>query len=453
MNNSNELDQLVESFLSPAPVKESMGLKELFALFEEVERLNEATPLAQMGVSPKLQKRGGEESYKTEYYVLMQNALGDFLSSVKGGTGAVYSFSSIIDIIERLKQGNLPPNRNSQTIAIITFVEALYEMIYSINPDNPDVAGKMFERFVAFATKGQVSSQLALMDPEEAKKLGASSKSIFDVTTQSNEFVSVKLLKEFKVTGSISNIYKFITGTNNSFVPIPQNISNGVKTITYIIAVKEDANTIVFYSFIINSKNFINIIGKDTIQRYNEGLEYEKKVNDLHKSYSKNNSDLEVTISTLDEPNITQDEKNNLINKKDRLEKEQLNIEKKLGALATNRKPKITSFSIDMDKAQAFKQNVLWDKKLSMSIEEKNSIVQSNTLSFKTSIKGLIDEATAVYYKVNNLLLKMEDPNADLIQKTAFGQEAYDSASSLEQGILSLSKEKELDVKEASKPS
>jgi hypothetical protein len=47
----------------------------------------------------------------------------------------------------------------------------------------------------------------------------------------------------------------------------------------------------------------------------------------------------------------------------------------------------------------------------------------------------------------------MEDPNADLIQKTAFGQEAYDSASSLEQGILSLSKEKELDVKETSKPS
>jgi hypothetical protein len=38
MNNSNELDQLVESFLSPAPVKESMGLKELFALFEEVEK-------------------------------------------------------------------------------------------------------------------------------------------------------------------------------------------------------------------------------------------------------------------------------------------------------------------------------------------------------------------------------------------------------------------------------
>ena len=102
MNNNKELDQLVESFLSPAPVKESMGLKELFALFEEVEKLNEA-PLAQMGVDPKLQRRGGEESYKAEYFTLMQNALGDFLSSVKGGTGAIYSFSSIIDIIEDLK--------------------------------------------------------------------------------------------------------------------------------------------------------------------------------------------------------------------------------------------------------------------------------------------------------------------------------------------------------------
>jgi hypothetical protein len=448
MKNNNELDQIVESFLSPAPVKESMGLKELFALFEEVEKLNEV----QFGVDPKVRTRGTEEPYKTEFFTLMQNALGDFLYSVKSGTGAVYSFSSLIDIIERLKKGNLPPNRNSQTIAIITFVESLYEMIYTINPDNPDVAGKMFERFVAFATKGKVSSQLILTEPEFAQKIGASNKSIFDLTTQINEFVSVKLLGSFKVTGSINSLYKFITGTKENFVPIPEKITNEVQTVTYIIAIKEDINTIVFYSFVINAKNFINIIGEETIQRYNEGLEYEKTINDLHSLYKANNKKTLETISKLDK-NITQSEKNELLNKKDQLEIEKLDIEKKLGSLTADKKPKITSFSIDINKAEVYKQSVLWEKKLTLTVEEKNTIVENNTLSFKTSIKGLIDEATAVYYKVNNLLLKMEDPNADLIQKTAFGQEAYDSASSLEQGILSLSKEKQLDVKETSKPS
>ncbi len=100
MKNNNELDQIVESFLSPAPVKESMGLKELFALFEEMQKINEvSSPLAQMGVDPKLRGRGAEESYKTEFFTLMQNALGDFLTSVGTDNTAEYSFSSIIDII------------------------------------------------------------------------------------------------------------------------------------------------------------------------------------------------------------------------------------------------------------------------------------------------------------------------------------------------------------------
>ena len=40
MNNHNELDQIVESFLQPKK-STTLGMKELFALFEEVERLNE----------------------------------------------------------------------------------------------------------------------------------------------------------------------------------------------------------------------------------------------------------------------------------------------------------------------------------------------------------------------------------------------------------------------------
>ena len=148
MKNNNELDQIVESFLSPAPVKESMGLKELFALFEEV--INEAayTGLSQLGTDKPL--RGTEEKYKTDFFNLMQAALGQ---KIVGASSASDSIIQIIQQIDELKnQENWKNYKLSQSISVITFVESLYEMIYNIQGDNPDVAGKMFERFIALYT-------------------------------------------------------------------------------------------------------------------------------------------------------------------------------------------------------------------------------------------------------------------------------------------------------------
>jgi len=183
MKNNNELDQIVESFLSPAPVKESMGLKELFALFEEVISESTYAGLTQMGTERPL--RGKEEKYKTDFFNLMQAALGEKI------VGASNASDSILQIIEQVKQLNDPQNwknyKLSQSISVITFVESLYEMIFNIQSDNPDVAGKMFERFIAFATKGRVSSQIPLVDPELAVKTGAYDKSIFDLITSNNE--------------------------------------------------------------------------------------------------------------------------------------------------------------------------------------------------------------------------------------------------------------------------
>ena len=95
MNNSNELDQLVESFLSPAPVKESMGLKELFALFEEV--INEAafTGLSQLGTEKPL--RGKEEQYKTDFFNLMQAALGEKIVGASNASDAILQIITQID--------------------------------------------------------------------------------------------------------------------------------------------------------------------------------------------------------------------------------------------------------------------------------------------------------------------------------------------------------------------
>ena len=76
MNNNKELDQLVESFFQPKK-STTLGLKELFALFEEVQRITEVeTPT----VIPSAQEKGYEQEnisvstfYKTYNEVLAKN--------------------------------------------------------------------------------------------------------------------------------------------------------------------------------------------------------------------------------------------------------------------------------------------------------------------------------------------------------------------------------------------
>ena len=147
---NNELDNLVESFLSPKPTPKAMELKELFALFEQLEKSKDLlseqgfTALSNIGMKQKL--RGTEESYKTDFFNFLQSALG-----TKTGSGnASDSLKNIIEEISKLKNNENWSSYNlSQTISVITFIESLYEMIYNVQGDNPDVAGKMFERFIS----------------------------------------------------------------------------------------------------------------------------------------------------------------------------------------------------------------------------------------------------------------------------------------------------------------
>ena len=71
MNNHNELDQIVESFLQPKK-STTLGMKELFALFEEVERLNEIQIKISKKVKQSLEvkKKGLPLSHQNKGYVI-----------------------------------------------------------------------------------------------------------------------------------------------------------------------------------------------------------------------------------------------------------------------------------------------------------------------------------------------------------------------------------------------
>lgn len=446
---NNELDNLVESFLSPKPTPKAMELKELFALFEQLEKSKDLlseqgfTALSNIGMKQKL--RGTEESYKTDFFNFLQSALG-----TKTGSGnASDSLKNIIEEISKLKnKENWSSYNLSQTISVITFIESLYEMIYNVQGDNPDVAGKMFERFIAFATNGEVSSQLALMEPQRAKEIGATSTSIFDLVTSNNEYVSVKLLKEFKVTGSINNLYKYLFNETKSYVPIDTNNLSLIKTdksVTYIVTIKgADKQELVFYSFIINCDNFIKIIGLDKIQAYNNSIQYKEKIDAFNQS---------IELLKQKQTEIENELQSAAPEQKDDYYSELKQVMSQINVLFSQ-KDKLTkgttSFEIYSRVAAQYKQT-LWGTVLKVEIGEKDLIIENSKSVFNGTMKRLIDEASAVYYKVSNLLLKLEDDATTIEDKISIGKEAYTSVTTLEKDLVSVTRPYGINVKQKDK--
>ena len=445
--NTNNIETFIDSFLTPKSSQKTMDLKELFSLFEQMENskelLNEEGLTALSGIGMEKQLRGKEESYKTDFYNSLQAALGTKTSA----DNASNSILQIINEIDSLKnKENWANYKLSQVIAITTFIESLYHMIYNIQGDNPDVAGKMFERFIAFATNGRVSSQLALVDPEQAKQVGATSTSIFDLITGNNEYVSVKLLKDFKITGSINNLYKYLFNVEESYAPINIETLDSIKTdksITYLITIKgSDKKELKFYSFVINCDNFVEVITPKKIEDYNNSVQFKQKIEELNnaiESLKTKETELDAKISE------TQDnvEKESFYQEIKQTRKQ---IDDYLNQRNTITKGS-TSFSIYSPTAAKYKQS-LWDTVLKVEIDEKDLIVQNSRSIFDGSMKRLIDEASAVYYKVSNMLLKIEDENVSLQDKIAIGKEAHSSVVTLEKDIVSISRQYGVNVKQ-----
>ena len=107
-----------------------------------------------------------------------------------------------------------------------------------------------------------------------------------------------------------------------------------------------------------------------------------------------------------------------------------------------------TSFSIGINSITDQDKQNLWNTNLKVEVDEKDTIIQNSKSVFDGRMKRLIDEASAVYYKVSNLLLKIEDDNVGMQEKVAIGKEAYDSVSTLEKDILTVTKEYGLNIKE-----
>ena len=94
----------------------------------------------------------------------------------------------------------------------------------------------------------------------------------------------------------------------------------------------------------------------------------------------------------------------------------------------------------------------MWGSVLKVEAGEKDAIVTNSTTVFNGKMKGLIEEASAVYYKVSNLLLKLEDEKVSLEEKVTTGKEAHNSIKTLEDYLLSVTKEYNIALKDKKEP-
>jgi hypothetical protein len=219
-------------------------------------------------------------------------------------------------------------------------------------------------------------------------------------------------------------MYKFLTNTTEDFVPININnnldpvdeqgkVINGARNLTYIIGLKHP-HEIEFYSYTFNLKQFLLLMGKQNIEKYNSYVTRTKTLDNL----KMRDSQIKAQIDTmLGAPNEDQEELDSLRNERfDVLDSiTQLSNMSAYTKFAFYRK----GFEVNGI------QNILKGEKLSISAEDKKKIIDNNQNTFNKNIKDIIEQSNLVYYKVNNFLLS----NGENVQ------EAYDSVKSLETSL------------------
>lgn len=516
MNNNKELDQLVESFFQPKK-STTLGLKELFALFEEVQRITEVeTPT----VIPSAQEKGYEQEnisistfYKTYNEVLAKN--------IPEGSDPIDKIKNFIIFVDNLvkSKGNPQDINLSSTYAAIIFTSSLYKLIQDFIPDQPQSAGFFFEKFINLLfTTGRVTIE------GETDKLP-----IQDIEVEMNGkiyYLSLKFVKSNKITGSIGNMLRFFGNKsqetfrlgNYNFSSI--NFKDGKpiasaqqdKQIIYIIATKPSIKTgqqsITFNMYQFGFQQFLDMLGTDNATKYNSyisdpkskmiaelsGLRKEKtRLEDilLQNKYQevqklKDNLALMIQKNIENEDRIKfveggasfegrpyneyeeenpykDDELTKLNNTKSILEfnienltneikfdyagvpEEMAELKKSLEAVnnliisKTGDRSEISDshlqFTIYPTSLEQNNNKSASNLSLSLTAQERNTILQNNSKVFTDVVNRIIEEANIISYKVNNYLLSIDNEKVSEQKREQIAKEAYDSATKLQNDL------------------
>jgi hypothetical protein len=449
---NKEFDKLVESFLKPKTKLEdnaSFSLASLLSLVEEVEKIQQTineqqTPTATVGpvLISSERKEFEREALSVElFYKLFQGVLAKNIN-IDSAQQPEEKIKLLIKAINELKTGNQTTKSLSDAFSIILFVASLNNMIWNIAPDEPAAAGNYFEKFIAFLLGGAFD---------------ASKKTIYDISIGNEHFISLKLLGEFRIAGSIPNMLNFLEV--DPLDPNPQS----TKQITYIVAIKNvKESSLRFYSYKFNGVEFLNAIKQQTeaYEKYIEKLnvddqiktimlsvglnpragieDYNKLIVDMTKKLEGYNSEINFAVGSDDSATVQK-----LENEKDQLEEEYKRIVlqyKKLEDLSTRKKvlsaDSVTQFKFNQQQFDAITTNSAnkilkggAEDTLGMTSKEEALIISTNQSIFNESITQIIEESKVVQYKVNNFLLSK--PN----QRKVTAESALESVKNLKTNL------------------
>jgi hypothetical protein len=449
---NKEFDKLVESFLKPKTKLEdnaSFSLASLLSLVEEVEKIQQTINEQQTStatVGPVLisseRKEFEREAISVElFYKLFQDVLSKNIN-IDSAQQPEKKIKLLIKAINELKTDNQTTKSLSDAFSIILFVASLNNMIWNIAPDEPAAAGNYFEKFIAFLLRGAFD---------------ASSKTIYDISIGNQHYISLKLLGEFRIAGSIPNMLNFLEV--DPLDPNPQS----TKQITYIVAIKNvKKSSLRFYSYKFNGVEFLNAIKqqKEAYGKYIEKLnvddqiktimlsvglnpradieDYNKLIVDMTKKLEGYNSEINFARGSNDSATAQE-----LENQKDQLEEEYKRIVlqyKKLEDLSTRKKvlsaESVTQFKFNQQQFDAITTNSAnkilkggAEDTLGMTSQEEALIIARNQSIFDDSITKIIEESKVVQYKVNNFLLSK--PN----QRKVTAESALESVKNLKTNL------------------
>jgi hypothetical protein len=464
--NNNELDNLVESFLTPKKSK-TMELKELFALFDELK----LTEVQLQPVYPSGKQKGyeREESSIELFYQIYNDVLATKVSS---GTDPIDKITNFVNFVNELKkeEPSEQPTNLSYALATILFTTSLHKMIEDFLPDTPSSAGFFFEKFINLLFKtGTVSTENSI-NPFPIQDI--------EVEMEGKPYyLSLKLVKSKNVTGSIGNMLKFFenkytqlySAGNHKFSLVnfdeqgnPTTSNSPLdKKIIYIVANKAvetrgevSKNVIIFNMFEFNFQQFLNMLGKDRAEKYNNYLknpafiknklkqlkdkieEIEAEINREETTESffdtaSEESDVEEYEKSYNQAAVssTRDKIEVLYNKLAALNAEYVKIsEEDVGSGSTAASLQF-SFNVETLKANSKSKEGLT---LSMRPNERDTILNKNKKIFDEKIESILKEAGLINYKVNNYFLSLNNEEIDEQQVTKLGNEAYSSAKQLE---------------------
>jgi hypothetical protein len=480
MNNSKELDQLVESFLQP---KKStiLGLKELFALFEEVQKVNEVQTPA---IYPSAQAKGYEKEHESVsfFYKIYNDTLA---TEIPEGNDPIDKIENFITFVDNLKKKDNQQSANlSNSLAAIIFTSSLHKLIEDFIPDQPQSAGFFFEKFInllfeagAVSTDNKIN-RFPIQDLEVKMK-------------DKLYYLSLKLVKEKGITGSIGNMLKFFDNKHDkpyragnyqfSLINLDQNenpialsASNAdVKNIIYIVANKttrknketgQDDNVISFNMFEFNFEQFLKMLGKEKSLAYNNYLKdpnnalkdeifnLEKEVETFESEISRitteieeldmnmtrfEDSDSDEDIAVVNNNREEIDKLYNNINKYEKAVKQKqeqiILLQKELSKGGSS--SRYLQFDIGTNTLETNSVKKKTNLILSLRANERDNILTENKKLFDETIDQIIEEANTISYKVNNYLLSIDNKKVSDQEREQLARKAYTSATTLQTNL------------------